>query len=89
MILIRTGFPNHMDEERKRNVFIRSGDEVIVEFCRVEKGYYRFIDQAQEVQNGENPMFGGPPSNIEENISNGAVGYFATYSPVQLRAIAP
>jgi hypothetical protein len=70
-------------------MFLSSGDEVIVEYNRVEKGYYNFIEQAQHVKNGENPMFGGPPSNIQGNISNGAVGYFAAYSPARLKAVAP
>lgn len=80
---------DYPEEDRKYQIFLSSGDEVIVEFNRVEKGYYNFIKQAQDVKYGENPMFGGPPSNIQGNISNGAIGYFAAYSPARLTAVAP
>lgn len=80
---------DYPEEDRKYQIFLSSGDEVIVEYNRVEKGYYNFIKQAQDVKYGENPMFGGPPSNIQGNISNGAVGYFAAYSPARLKAVAP
>lgn len=80
---------DYSDDNMKYNTFLSSGDEVIVEYNHVEKGYYNFVKQAQDVKYGENPMFGGPPSNIQGNISNGAAGYFATYSPARLKAIAP
>lgn len=82
-------YDDYSDDEKRRATFLSSGDEVIVELNRVEKGYYNFIDQAQDVQYGENPMFGGPPSNVQGNISNGAVGYFAAYSPARVKAVAP
>lgn len=80
---------DYSDDDLKYETFASSGDEVIVEFCRVEKAYYNFIDQAQGVKYGENPIFGGPPSNIQGNISNGAVGFFAAYSPSRLKAKVP
>ncbi|MDD2437860.1 MAG: DUF4249 domain-containing protein [Massilibacteroides sp.] len=80
---------DYQEDDRKYYTFITSGDEVTIEFCRVEKGFFNFVEQAQDVKYGENPMFGGPPSNIQGNISNGAVGYFTAFSPSQLKAIAP
>ena len=80
---------DYPEDDRKYYTFLSSGDEVIVEYCRIEEGYFNFIKQAQDVKYGENPMFGGPPSNIQGNISNGAVGYFAAYSPTRLKAVAP
>ncbi|MDD4515595.1 DUF4249 domain-containing protein [Massilibacteroides sp.] len=80
---------DYAEDDLKYQTFISSGDEVVVEYCRVEKGYFNFIEQAQDMKYGENPMFGGPPSNIQGNISNGGVGYFTAYSPSQKRAIAP
>lgn len=80
---------DYPEEDRKYNTFLSSGDEVIIEYCHIEEGYFNFIKQAQDVKYGENPMFGGPPSNIQGNISNGAAGYFSAYSPTQMRAVAP
>jgi len=66
-------------DERKNSVYLKPGDTVVVETSLIPKGYYDFIDQCQQEQRGENPMFGGPASNITTNISNGGVGYFAGY----------
>ena len=67
------------EDERKRSVYLNSGDSVGTEISEIPKGYYDFITQCQREQEGENPMFGGPPSNITTNISNGGVGYFVGY----------
>lgn len=68
------------EEERKRSIYLKPGDLVSLHPAKIEKGYYDFISQCNKERNGENPMFGGPPSNIITNISNGAVGYFTGYS---------
>jgi hypothetical protein len=80
---------DYPEDDRKYYTFVTSGDHVTVEFCRVEKGFYNFIEQAQDVKYGENPMFGGPPSNIQGNISNGAMGYFAAYATSQYKTTVP
>lgn len=67
------------DEGSERYPAVVPGDSVTVGFARIEKGYYDFITQAQEVMYGEIPFFGGPPSNIATNVSGGC-GYFAVYS---------
>ena len=74
------------EEERKRSVYLSQGDKIDTEIIEISKGYYDFIDQCQKEKNGENPMFGGPASNINTNISNGGVGYFAGYC-VERRSI--
>lgn len=77
------------EEEISKRIFVGTDDVVTIELTRVEKKYYNFVRQAQQVKNGENPIFGGPPSNIQGNISNGAAGYFAAYSPSKVKAIVP
>ncbi|GHT46046.1 hypothetical protein FACS189440_03230 [Bacteroidia bacterium] len=67
------------EENRERSVYLRPGDTIETEISLISKGYFDFISQCQREQSGENPMFGGPASNIETNISNGGVGYFAGY----------
>jgi hypothetical protein len=79
----------YSEERKEREVFVGSGDELIVEVNRIEKGYLDFISQCQREKNGENPFFGGPPSNIRGNISNGAVGFFAAYSPSRVQLVIP
>lgn len=80
---------DYSDDDQKYETFVSSGDDVIIELCRVEKNYFNFIEQAQNVKYGENPIFGGPPSNIQGNISNGGVGFFSAYSPSRLKATVP
>ena len=67
------------EDDRKRSVYLSSGDIVGTEISEIPKGYYDFITQCQREKEGENPMFGGPASNITTNISNGGVGYFVGY----------
>ena len=67
------------EETRRRSLYVQEGDKVGVELCMITKGYYDFISQCVSEMSGENPMFGGPASNITTNISNGGVGYFSGY----------
>ncbi|MCE5225970.1 MAG: hypothetical protein LLG05_08925, partial [Porphyromonadaceae bacterium] len=69
--------------------FVESGDKITIEISRVEKGYYDFIMQCQQGIDGENPFFGGPPSNIDTNITMGAVGYFSSFSPTKFTVTVP
>ena len=71
------------EDERKRSAYLNPGDIVGTEISEIPKGYYDFINQCQREQDGENPMFGGPASNITTNISNGGVGYFVGYCVVR------
>jgi hypothetical protein len=68
------------EEIRKNSVYLYPGDVISVEAGMIPKGYYDFIVQCQKEKGGENPMFGGPASNITTNISNSGVGYFTGYS---------
>ncbi|GAP72419.1 hypothetical protein SAMD00024442_31_4 [Candidatus Symbiothrix dinenymphae] len=66
-------------DEQSRRIYLKSGDSLEVTLSLIPKGFYDFIRQCKNEKDGENPMFGGPASNIETNISNGGVGYFAGY----------
>jgi hypothetical protein len=67
------------EEDRKRPFFLHPGDIVSIEFSFIPQGYFDFINQCNREKNGENPMFGGPASNITTNIGNGGVGFFCGY----------
>ena len=67
------------EERQKESIYLQSGDSIAVETSLITKGYYNFILQCMNEKSGENPMLGGPPSNIISNISNGGIGYFTAY----------
>jgi hypothetical protein len=67
------------EEDRKRSVYLKPGDSIQLKLSLIPEGYFNFISHCMREKNGENPMFGGPASNITTNISNGGVGYFTGY----------
>lgn len=65
-------FTNNDDE-----VILKPGDTIHIILNSLSKGYYDFIEAAQqEIDGGSNPLFAGPPANVPSNISNGALGVF-------------
>ena len=79
----------YSDSDAKDMTFMAEGDSVKWQLCRITKGYYRFLSQCQQEKNGEDPFFGGPLSNIETNISNGGIGYFAAFAVSEAKGVAP
>ena len=79
----------YSDDEVKDMTFMAEGDSVKLQMCRITKGYYKFLFQCQQEKNGEDPFFGGPLSNIDTNISNGGIGYFAAFAVSEAKGIAP
>jgi hypothetical protein len=69
-------YEKYPPDMRKYGNFLGPGDRLEVRLSKISKDYYNFIYQCMTEQGGENPIFGGPPSNIVTNISNGAVGFF-------------
>ncbi len=65
------------------------GDRIRLQILNIEKGYYNFINECIAEKYGENPFFGGPPSNITTNMSNGAIGYFASYCVQEKKTVIP
>jgi hypothetical protein len=58
---------------------LQKGDTIMLQMSGITKEYYNFINQVQ--QSGFNlPFFTGPPANVQGNISNGGIGFFAAYS---------
>jgi hypothetical protein len=56
------------------------GDEVKLEVSSLTSEYAKFIWAVQSEVNGQTPLFSGPPANVQGNLNNGAVGFFAAYS---------
>jgi len=55
------------------------GDTVTMITSSITEDHYRFVSEAQTELFPKVPIFSGPPANLRSNISNGAVGYFATF----------
>jgi hypothetical protein len=66
-------------DQSKPDEILRNNDEVTLETYAIDEAYYDFVYQLQEMDE-ELGMFSGPPGNINSNISNGAIGFFAVYS---------
>ncbi len=55
------------------------GDTIMLQMSGITKEYFDFITQVQQA--GFNiPFFSGPPANVQGNITNGGIGFFAAYS---------
>ena len=84
-----TQWEDDSDEQRKNSDYIKAGDVIQAQTSLISRGYHDFINQCQSEINGENPIFGGPASNITTNISNGGVGYFTGYCITYEEAVVP
>ena len=72
---LANGKPSLMNLNRRG--FYQVGDTVLVEIVSIDSKTYKYFDQLSEVSGG-GPSFGSSaPANPENNISNGAMGYFS------------
>jgi hypothetical protein len=55
------------------------GDTIMLELSAITKEYFDFINQVKQAGISI-PIFTGPPANVQGNISNEGVGFFAAYS---------
>lgn len=56
------------------------GDTVTLEAVSITEDYDRFLSEVGDESGYTNPMFSGPPANVQGNISGEAWGYFASES---------
>lgn len=68
-------FDNEREDEK-----LNPGDTVTLIMSTINENYADFIWEVQTETGYNNPLFGGPPANINGNISNGALGFFAAYA---------
>ncbi len=72
---LSNGKPSLMNLNRRG--FYELGDTVFVELISIDQKTYTYLDQLGEVSGG-GPSFGSSaPANPQNNISNGAMGYFS------------
>jgi len=62
---------------------LKRGDVVMLEVAGITEEYFNFVDALKEEVSEKYPMFSGPAANLEGNISNGALGFFAAISVSQ------
>jgi hypothetical protein len=55
------------------------GDVITLQMSGITKEYFDFVNQVQQA--GYNlPFFTGPPANVQGNVTNGGIGFFAAWS---------
>jgi len=72
---------------RKEGQVLHPGDTVTIQMSGITEEYFTFISQVKEAAFGQNPMFSGPPANVQGNIDKGGIGFFAVYSNVYFTTI--
>ncbi len=64
----------------KKDEVIKNGDMITLEMMGITQDGYNYIRDVKSSINKSTPLFGGPPATVAGNISNGAIGFFLTYS---------
>ena len=78
-----------INRDNENAFLVKPGDRIRLQILNIEEGYYTFIRDCMREKYGENPFFGGPPSNIHTNLSNGAVGYFSSFCLQEKVTVVP
>jgi len=58
---------------------VHPGDKVTLRMSGITREYYDFINQVK-ISGINIPFFTGPPANVQGNVNNGGIGFFAAYS---------
>jgi len=60
-----------------RGTLYQMGDTILVELVSIDQSTYSYLDQLNEISGGGMMLSSSAPANPQNNISNGAMGYFA------------
>lgn len=71
------GYLNAQTEDNR----LFPGDTVTLMMANLTEEHAGFLWTARTESGFNTPLFSGPPANVEGNISNGAIGFFAAYQP--------
>ncbi len=55
------------------------GDHYTLMASNITKEYYDYLTSLQDEVGDKNPLFSGPPANVDGNISNGGLGFFTSF----------
>nr|WP_321405337.1 DUF4249 domain-containing protein [uncultured Carboxylicivirga sp.] len=67
-------------DEEDMELTLMEGDWVKLYMQGITVEFYYYLEALEEEVNFKAPLFSGPPANVKGNISNGALGFFNTYS---------
>ena len=56
------------------------GDTLTVDLNMLDRAYFNYLQAAKSEVRGNNPLFAGPPANVQGNIQGGALGIFGAYT---------
>lgn len=66
---------------------LKIGDQYELIVSEISEAYYHYISGLQLETETRNPIFSGPPANVEGNISGGALGFFTAFSSTSTRVV--
>lgn len=66
---------------------VQPGDTITLITAGITEDYYHFISDVMRETGLQTPLFSGPPANVEGNISNNAIGFFAAYTKAETTVI--
>lgn len=72
---VKGGWAQSIDA-REKSKLIEKGDIITLELASITQDFYEFMDAVKKNEQGNDPLFSGPPANTPGNISNGALGFF-------------
>ncbi|MCU4165989.1 DUF4249 domain-containing protein [Carboxylicivirga caseinilyticus] len=67
-------------DEEDMELTLKEGDWVKLYMQGITEEFYLYLEALEEEVNFKAPLFSGPPANVQGNVSNGALGFFNTYS---------
>ena len=64
------------------------GDSIVFEQFAISRSFFNFLNNVQSQTGRDGSPFSAPPANIEGNISNGGLGYFAVRNIIRKKLVA-
>ncbi len=64
---------------------MKPGDNYTLMASNITKEYYDYLTALQDEVGEKNPLFSGPPANVEGNINKGALGFFTSFQTTSLQ----
>ena len=66
---------------------LHPGDYYTLKASNITEAYYHYLIELQDEVETKNPLFSGPSSNVQGNISGGALGFFTAFASTSFQVI--
>ena len=66
---------------------LKIGDQYELIISEISEAYYHYLSDLQAETETKNPIFSGPPANVQGNITEGALGFFTAFSSTSMRVV--